>query len=93
MTTTVQEFQNDPDRVAGLRAALANEYLKEALEILRTKGPGTIRSDITPTYASIRLGHVAGWSEFAETLLGMSERPPITNIDNPRLITLDDGEE
>lgn len=74
---TDAEFRNDPERVKALRGALAQPIIQEAMSILDKAGPATrtIKADITPTMASIRLGAVAGWSEYATSLAQLATHP------------------
>lgn len=75
---TALEFRADSKRVVMLREALQMPIMAEALSVLAEEHPATreIRSDISPTFAAVRLGHAAGFSECIESLHALAMHPP-----------------
>lgn len=85
MNLTIEEFRNDPERVAALRRALEVSALREAMQILGEKGPGVVLSNISDTFAAVKLGHAAGWTEYHTTLQVMATHPRDNDIENENL--------
>lgn len=77
---TPTEFRNDTKRVVMLRSLLETPVMLEALAVLSASSPAMheIRSDISPTYAAVRIGHVAGYTEFLVSLHALATHPDDT---------------
>lgn len=84
---TIAEFRADPEKVADLRKLLSRPIAQEALLILKNNHPATriVRSDISETFAAVKLGHAAGWSECLTNLESMAIHGDTGDIDNERL--------
>lgn len=66
----IDEFQKRGDLVAEWRAVLELPITKLVLSVMEDYAPvhRPVKSDITPTFANVRLGHQAGWAEYGKTL-------------------------
>lgn len=67
---TLDEFQNSGPLVAEWRQTLATPIMQTVLSVLEDYAPvhRLVKSDISPTFANIRLGHQTGWAECVKTL-------------------------
>lgn len=78
---TIDEFRKRGDLVAEWRAVLELPITKIVLAVMEKYSPvyRIVKSDITPTFANIRLGHQTGWAEFAQTIREtILQQPPQT---------------
>lgn len=67
---TIEEFRKRGDLAAEWRAVLDMPITKLVLGVMEDYSPvyRLVKSDITPTFANIRLGHQTGWAEYAKTI-------------------------
>lgn len=67
---TADEFRKNGQLVADWRAVLAMPITRTVFAVADDDAPvrRVIKSDITSTYASVRLGHQAGWAELVTLL-------------------------
>lgn len=67
---TIEEFQKNTALVSDWHEVLKMPITKIVLGVMENYAPVNriLKSDITPTFANIRLGHQTGWAEYAKTL-------------------------
>ncbi len=67
---TIKEFRQSPDLVEQWGAVLQSPLARIVLEMMRRNHPSLriINSDINPTFAATKLGHITGYAEYEATL-------------------------
>lgn len=75
---TIEEFQKNGELVSQWRDVLSMPIFKIVLGVLKDDEPvrRAIRTDISPTFAHVRLGHQSGWAEYEQTLTEVLLNPP-----------------
>lgn len=76
---TLKEYRQDSERVAKLRAILAMPEMIEALAVVEENGPLTLPVDanaLSPTGASVMLGHAKGYSDYPKRLRFLATHLP-----------------